>query len=108
MIKVKRIPKRLTAREIAGGLKTLSGWHYIPSKKTLSANCKMNDFMAVIRTIQKIAKLAEKANHHPDLHLTQYRHFKISLSTHEARGVTEKDFCLARLINVKETSASAD
>lgn len=108
MIKVKKLPKRLTANEITSGLKPLFGWHYVARTKSISASFKMKDFMSAIRAMQDIAKLAEKAKHHPDLHLTQYRHFKISLSTHEARGVTEKDFCLARLINVKETSASAD
>ena len=108
MIKVKRIPKRLTASEITSSLKSLSGWHYVPGEKSISANLKMKNFMSVIRAMQDIAKLAEKANHHPGLHLTQYRHFKISLSTHEAGGVTEKDFHLARQINIKGTSVSSD
>lgn len=56
--------------------------------------------MAVIRTIQKIAKLAEKAKHHPDLYLTRYKYLKILLTTHEAKGVTEEDFRLARQINI--------
>ena len=102
MTTIKTIPKRLTVREITNGLKSLSGWNYLPKKKAISVDCKMKDFMAVIRAIQKIAKWAEKANHHPDLYLTRYRYLKILPSTHEAGGVTEKDFSLAKRINVKE------
>lgn len=97
-------PKRLTMREITIGLKSLHGWHYSSKQKAISVDCKMKDFMAVIRAIQKIAKFAEKAKHHPDLHLTSYRHLKILLSTHEASGVTEKDFSFARRINIKGTA----
>jgi 4a-hydroxytetrahydrobiopterin dehydratase len=63
----------------------------------------MRDFKTVIRVIQKIAKLAEKADHHPDLYLTRFKHLKILLTTHEARGVTEIDFRLARQINIRGT-----
>ncbi len=90
--------QRLTARGITTRLKSLHGWHYLPKKKAITVEYKMKDFMAVVRAIQKIAKLAEKANHHPDLHLTRYRCLKILLTTHEAGGVTERDFRLAAQI----------
>jgi len=101
MAKLKTIPKRLTGSEIETRLKSLKGWHYVPDQKAISIECKMKDFMAVVRKIRKIAKLAEKADHHPDLHLTGYKHLKVVLSTHAAGGVTEKDFSLAKKINVK-------
>ncbi len=59
--------------------------------------CK--DFMAAVRLINKIAKLAEKMDHHPDLHLTGYRKLKIVLTTHEAGGVTQREFKLAKKIS---------
>ncbi len=101
MATMKKIPKKLTEREVTAGLKSLHGWHYLPKQKAISVRCEMKDFMAVIRAIQKIAKFAQKAKHHPDLYLTRYRHLQILLSTHEARGVTEKDFSLAKRINIK-------
>lgn len=96
---MKTIPKRLTRREITARLKSLPGWRYLTDRKAISVENKMKDFMTVIRAIQKIAKLAEKANHHPDLHLTRYKHLKVLLTTHEAGGVTERDFNLAKRIN---------
>ena len=55
--------------------------------------------MAAIRAIQKIAGLAEKADHHPDLHLTRYKRLTTVLTTHVAAGITQKDLRLARQIN---------
>jgi 4a-hydroxytetrahydrobiopterin dehydratase len=103
MASIKTIPERLTAREITVGLKSLTGWRYLPKQKAISIESKMKDFMAVIHAIGKIAKLAEKVGHHPDLYLTRYKHLKILLTTHEARGVTERDFGLARQININLT-----
>lgn len=100
MASIKTIPERLTMREITISLKSLRGWRYLPKQKAISIKSKMKNFMAVIRAIQKIAKLAEKADHHPDLYLTHYKHLKILLTTHEARGVTERDFSLAKQINI--------
>ena len=54
--------------------------------------------MAAIRFVQKIAKLAEAADHHPDLHLTGYRELKISLSTHDIGRLSKKDYSLASQI----------
>jgi 4a-hydroxytetrahydrobiopterin dehydratase len=98
---MKTIPKRLTTLEIKIGLKSLNNWQYSPERRAITVECKMKDFKTVIRAIQKIAKLAEKAEHHPDLYLTRYKHLKILLTTHEARGVTERDFRLAKQINIR-------
>ena len=102
---MKKSSKRLTTVEIKIGLKSLNNWQYSPDKKAITVECRMKDFKTVIREIQKIAKLAEKADHHPDLYLTRYKHLKILLTTHEARGVTDKDFRLARQINIKGSKA---
>lgn len=91
--------ERLTPLEIKTSLKSLHGWRYSAKDKAIIAECKLKDFKTVIRTIQKIAALAEKADHHPDLHLTRYKHLKIVLTTHDAKGVTGRDFRLAGQIN---------
>ena len=104
MAKIKKTSKNLTPGEIKEGLKALPGWHYFSDVKTISAEYETKNFMAAVKAIKKIARLAEKDGHHPDLHLTRYRHLKIALSTHEAGGVTEKDFHLARQIKIKSAS----
>ena len=48
--------------------------------------------------LNSIARAAEKAKYHPDIDI-RYNVVAITLSTHSARGVTEKDFALAQLID---------
>jgi 4a-hydroxytetrahydrobiopterin dehydratase len=43
--------------------------------------------------------LAEAEAHHPDLHITGYRHLTIELSTHAIGGLSENDFILAAKID---------
>lgn len=78
---------------------SVKGWRYAPGRKAIVTKLKMKHFMAVVMAIQKIAKLAEKADHHPDIHLTGYRHLKLVLSSHDVGKVTERDFRLALEIN---------
>jgi len=101
MAKIKKFSKSLALSEINESLKALPGWCYFPATKTISVEYEMENFMVAVKTIKKIARFAEEDGHHPDLHLTRYRYLKIVLSTHEAGGVTEKDFRLARRIKIK-------
>jgi 4a-hydroxytetrahydrobiopterin dehydratase len=74
-------------------------WKYSADRRALVAKVKTRDFMSALRLIGKIAKLAEKMDHHPDLHLTGYRNLKIVLSTHSEGRVTAKDRQLAKKIS---------
>ncbi len=97
---MKTAPRLLTSAEIKMGLKSLNSWRYSTKWKVITVERKMKDFKSAVQAIQKIAKLAEKANHHPDIHLTRYKRLKILLTTHEAGGVTERDLRMARQINL--------
>jgi 4a-hydroxytetrahydrobiopterin dehydratase len=55
--------------------------------------------MAAVKFINSVAEIAEKEDHHPDVHLTGYRNLKIDLSTHALGGLSENDFILAAKIN---------
>lgn len=59
----------------------------------------MKNFVRCIDLIRDVADLAEDEGHHPDLHLTGYRHLKISLQTHAVGGLSENDFILAAKIS---------
>ena len=61
-------------------------------------NCKT--FSAAVQMINRIAEVAEAQQHHPDLHLTGYRHLEIVLTTHAIGGLSENDFILAAQIDV--------
>jgi 4a-hydroxytetrahydrobiopterin dehydratase len=57
------------------------------------------DFVEALALVVAIGKLAEAANHHPDIDI-RYRTVHLSLSTHDAgHKVTAKDFALAQKIN---------
>ena len=59
----------------------------------------MKDFMAAVQLIGRLARLAEKEDHHPDIHLTGYRKLRVELSTHALGGLSEKDLVLAAKID---------
>jgi len=55
-------------------------------------------FPAALMFVSAVGQLAERADHHPDILIT-YRKVTLTLSTHSAAGLTEKDFGLAAQIN---------
>ena len=81
-------------------IKNLPGWKCSAKNKTIWKEFKCKDFMAAVKMIQMIARLAEKEDHHPDLHLTRYKMLKVVLTTRDAGGVTMKDIKLAKAISI--------
>jgi 4a-hydroxytetrahydrobiopterin dehydratase len=59
---------------------------------------QFDNFVEAINFVNRLASLAEKANHHPDISI-QYNKVTISLSTHDAGEVTQKDISLASEID---------
>ena len=53
------------------------------------------NFPPAIKFVDTLARLAEKANHHPDIDI-RWNKVTLTLSTHDAGGVTTKDFALAK------------
>ena len=58
----------------------------------------MKDFSAAIALMKAILPVAQAEDHHPDLHLTDYRRLQIVLSTHDVGGLSINDFILAAKI----------
>ena len=56
------------------------------------------DFKAAMAFVNKVADAAEAAQHHPDI-LIRYNKVTFTLSTHDAAGITPKDFALAKTID---------
>ncbi len=86
----------LNESEIAEGLKGLSGWERKGNE--IEKVFKLRDFEEAVGFVNKVAVLAEKADHHPDI-LIQYKNVILTLSTHSKGGLTEKDFGLAKEID---------
>ena len=78
--------------EIQNKLNELSGWEHFGNE--IIKSYKLTNFISSIGFVNKIAILAEKADHHPDI-LIKYSRVKITLSTHSEGGITIKDLDLA-------------
>lgn len=62
---------------------------------TITRRYQFKDFPAAIRFVNAVARLAEKAWHHPDIDI-RWNKVTLTLSTHDAGGLTDKDFALAK------------
>jgi 4a-hydroxytetrahydrobiopterin dehydratase len=86
----------LSESEIHKHLSNLEGWKLKGNEITKTYN--HTDFIDSISFVSRVAILAEKANHHPDI-LIQYNKVTLTLSTHREGGLTENDFNLAKKID---------
>jgi 4a-hydroxytetrahydrobiopterin dehydratase len=84
----------LDADDLAG--EGLDGWTFEDGE--LHARFETGDFAAGLRLVNRIGEAAEAANHHPDLDL-RYPHVDVTLTSHDAGGVTRRDVAMARRIS---------
>lgn len=56
---------------------------------------RFDDFSEAIAFVNRVADVAEEANHHPDILLHGWNKVKLSLTNHSAGGLTEVDFAMA-------------
>jgi 4a-hydroxytetrahydrobiopterin dehydratase len=61
--------------------------------------CKLADFAAAIALVDRVAEVAEAANHHPDILVHGWNKVRLTLSTHSEGGLTDADFRLASEID---------
>jgi 4a-hydroxytetrahydrobiopterin dehydratase len=88
--------KALSEKEINEKLNGFEGWEY--EDGAIHTSLEFDDFKDAFTAMTRIAFEAEKMQHHPDW-ANVYNTLNISLSTHDANGVTEKDFELAGVID---------
>lgn len=85
-------PEKMTAQEVDNRLSTLNRWRVTNGK--LEKEFIFGNFVDAFGFMSQVALLAEKQDHHPEWS-NRYNRVKISLSTHEADGITARDFRLA-------------
>lgn len=73
-------------------LRKLQGWER--GDREIAKTYRFKDFKEAIAFVNEVAHVAEARNHHPDI-LIQYNRVRLTLSTHDEGGVTEKDLALA-------------
>jgi 4a-hydroxytetrahydrobiopterin dehydratase len=88
---------KLEKSEIERRLSALPGWEY--KDNAISKLYRFKEFMDGIRFLNKVAEMAEAADHHPDVMKIEYTRITFSFTTHDQGVVvTEKDFKLASQI----------
>lgn len=87
--------EKLSKQEIEKKLEKFDGWEY--NDNAIQTSFEFKNFKETFSVMTRIAFECEAQEHHPDWS-NEYNSLTISLSTHEAEGVTEKDFKLAQSI----------
>lgn len=68
------------------------------SGDSIQRTFSFDDFNAAMAFVNRVAELAESVQHHPDI-MIRYNKVTMTLSTHDAGGLTEKDFDFAKEID---------
>lgn len=88
-----------SAEQAAAQVAQLPGWSLTADGLRIRKEWKFRSFLAAMAFLGRVAQLAEDEAHHPDLHLTRYRHVAIEIWTHAIGGLSENDFILAAKID---------
>lgn len=90
--------EKLDAQARKAALAKLSGWSEVAGRDAIARKFTFKDFNQAFGFMTRAALVAEKMDHHPEW-LNVYRTVEVTLSTHEAGGVTEKDIRLAEAMD---------
>jgi 4a-hydroxytetrahydrobiopterin dehydratase len=90
--------QKLDAPAQQEALAKLSGWKDVPGRDAIQKSFKFADFNAAFAFMTRAALMAEKMDHHPEW-FNVYNRVDVTLATHEAGGVTERDVKLAAFMN---------
>ena len=82
--------------ELAARLSSLPSWQV--ENGELTRTFALKDFRAALRFVNRVGDLAEEAGHHPDIDI-RYNRVRLGLITHDAGGLTAKDFDLATAVD---------
>jgi len=88
-----KITTAMTPKQVGLHLKTVPHWSR--RARTILRTFEFEGFLQAIDFVNRIARKAEKRNHHPDIDI-RYNKVTLKLTTHDEGGLTEKDFSLAR------------
>lgn len=95
---------KLSDAEIQTELKAVPEWSELNG--AIQRSLQFADFVAAMKFVNQVADAAEKDQHHPDI-LIRYNKVTLTLSTHDASGITAKDFSLAKKVDEMFAAASA-
>ncbi|HEY0569543.1 MAG TPA: 4a-hydroxytetrahydrobiopterin dehydratase [Xanthobacteraceae bacterium] len=87
--------EKLSADSRKSALATLGGWSETPGREAITKKFVFKDFNAAFGFMTRSALVAEKLDHHPEW-FNVYRTVDVTLTTHDAGGLTELDIKLAQ------------
>jgi len=90
--------ERLTEAERRHALDGLPDWNAIPDREAITRTLKFKDFNAAFGFMARVALVAEKHDHHPEWR-NVYNTVEVTLTTHDAGGVSSRDIDLAQAID---------
>lgn len=84
--------------ELNSLLSQLNGWHSVAEKEAIFKKFKFKNFEDAFKAMTKIAEKAEQMDHHPEW-FNVYNRLEVTLTTHDAGGVTSYDKEMAEFID---------
>jgi 4a-hydroxytetrahydrobiopterin dehydratase len=90
--------RRLEGPARADALKTLTGWSELPRRDALTKTFAFADFNAAFGFMTRCALVAERMDHHPEW-FNVYKTVEVTLTTHDAGGLTGRDIALAQAMD---------
>jgi len=86
-------------KAVAAALARVPGW--TRAGRAITRTYRFDDFRGALAFVNRVGELAERAQHHPDIDI-RYNEVTLSMWTHDAGGLTERDFRLATAIDAEE------
>lgn len=80
-------------------MKSAINAEWLEEENAISRNFAFKDFKEALAFVQKVGRIAEKMQHHPDIYLHDFNYVTLRLTTHDVGGVSDKDLDLAREID---------
>ena len=93
------MPQLISHEEVQEKMKKIPEWEF--NETSISRVFEFDEYSSAIDFVNSVAEIAEEANHHPDI-LINYTNVKLTLSTHEVGGITDRDFEVAERIDSLE------
>jgi 4a-hydroxytetrahydrobiopterin dehydratase len=90
--------QKLSADSRKAALTKLTGWSEVKGRDAITKTFVFADFNEAFGFMTRAALVAEKLNHHPEW-LNVYKTVEVTLSTHDAGGLTERDITLAEAMD---------
>jgi 4a-hydroxytetrahydrobiopterin dehydratase len=90
--------EKLTGSARTAALAKLSGWSEVKGRDAIARQFEFSDFNEAFGFMARAALVAEKLDHHPEW-FNVYNKVEVTLATHDAGGVTERDIMLAQAMD---------